>query len=367
MITMPIRIDPWSIAIPEDYSKLMEEFGIESFEDLLDQIPKPHYLMRRRVIFGHRDFGRILDAMQARKGFVVMTGLMPSGRMHLGHKLVIDELVWYQERKAEIFLCIADMEAYSARGVPFEESKRLAVEEYLTNYAALGLDLKRCHVYFQSRSDIVRQLAYVLAKKVNFSEMRAIYGFAGESNIAHIFYPMVDVADILHPQLPEFGGPRPTIVPVGIDQDPHLRLARDVAARFQDKYGFILPSSTYHRLIRGLTGEKMASSRPETAVFLTDTPDEVERKIKDAFTGGQPTAEEQRKLGGDPNKCVVYELCMYHLLPDDKDLLKLREDCKSGAIICGDCKAQAIKLMSKFLKTHQAKRKRVRAKVQELI
>ena len=364
---MPVRIDPWGAAVPEDYVGLMREFGIESFEELLAQIPKPHYLMRRKVIFGHRDFGRVLKAMLKMEKFVVMTGLMPSGRMHVGHKLVIDQLAWYQQRGADIYLCVADLEAYSARGVSFEESRKLAAEEYLANYQALGLDVGRCHVYFQSRSDVVRHLAFVLAKKVNFSEMRAIYGFAGESNISHIFYPMIDVADILHPQLKESGGPWPTVVPVGVDQDPHLRLARDVAARFQREFGFILPSSTYHRLLPGLTGEKMSSSKPETAIFLTDSAEDIKKKIKNAFTGGRPTAAEQRKHGGDPNKCRVYELYVYHLMPDDKKLLDLREACKSGAIICGDCKLRAIEFMAKFLKVHQAKRERAETKAKKLV
>ncbi len=364
---MPVRIDPWGAAVPENYARVMKEFGIESFEKLLPRIPEPHLLMRRKVIFGNRDFGRVLDAMLEGKKFVVMTGLMPSGRMHVGHKLVIDQLAWYQRRRAEIFLCVADLEAYSARGIPFEESKKLAAEEYLANYQALGLDIGRCHVYFQSRSDVVRHLAFVLSKQVNFSEMRAIYGFAGESNISHIFYPMIDVADILHPQLKEFGGPRPTVVPVGVDQDPHLRLARDVAARFHREFGFILPSSTYHRLLPGLTGEKMSSSKPETAIFLTDSAEEIEKKIKDAFTGGRPTAAEQRKHGGDPDKCRVYELYVYHLMPDDKELLDLRKACKSGAIICGDCKLRAIELMAKFLKAYQAKRERAEPKAKKLV
>ena len=363
---MPARIDPWGLTIPEDYAKLMHEFGIEPFEGVLGRVPEPHHLMRRKVIFGHRDFRRVLDTMVRGGKFVVMTGLMPSGRMHIGHKLVIDQLAWYQRRGAEIYLCIADLEAYSARGIPFEESKKLATEEYLANYQALGLNVNRCHVYFQSSSDAVRHLAFYLAKRVNFSEMHAIYGFAGESNISHIFYPMIDVADILHPQLPEFGGPRPTVVPVGVDQDPHLRLARDVAARFQREFGFVLPSSTYHRLLPGLTGEKMSSSKPETAIFLTDSAEFIEKKIKNAFTGGRPTATEQRKYGGDPDECRVYELYVYHLMLDDEELLELREACKSGEIICGDCKLQAIELMTKFLKVHQAKRERAERRAKKL-
>lgn len=364
---MPAKLDPWGATIPENYARLMEEFGISRFEDLLPQIPNPHPLMKRRIIFGHRDFKRVLDAINNGERFAVMTGLMPSGRMHIGHKLVIDQLVWYQSHRSEIFLCVADLEAYSARNVSFEESRELAVEEYLTNYKALGLDVERCHVYFQSRSNPVRQLAFLLSKRVNFSEMKAIYGFVGESSISHIFYPMIDIADILHPQLKEFGGPRPTVVPVGVDQDPHLRLARDVAARFQKDFGFIPPSSTYHRLLPGLMGDKMSSSKPDTAIFLTDTDADVKKKIRNAFTGGTPTAAEQRKFGGDPSKCRVYELYLYHLLPDDDKLMEVRRKCRSGEIICGECKDMAIELMLAFLKDHRAKYKRALPRIRRLM
>lgn len=364
---MPMRIDPWGEAIPKDYVRLMDEFGIEPFEDLIDEIPNPHHLMRRKVIFGHRDFGRVLDTMREGEDFAVMTGLMPSGRMHLGHKLVVDQLIWYQEQGADIYLCVADLEAHTTRGLTLDEARKIAIDEYLTNFQALGLNLEKCNLYFQSRSDVVRNLAYTLGCKVNFSELRAIYGFVGTSNIAHIFYPMIDIADILHPQLEEFGGPRPTVVPVGIDQDPHLRLARDVAARFKHDFKFVPPSSTYHRLMPGLTGEKMSSSRPETAIFLTDSTSSMRRKIMDAFTGGQPTAKEQREKGGDPDKCVIYGLYVYHLVPDDEKLLEFREACESGDIICGDCKARAIKLMGEFLKEHRARRELARPKVKHLM
>lgn len=364
---MTIKLDPWGAAIPENYSRVMGEFGISPFETLLQKIPNLHPLMRRKIIFGHRDFERILNAMEKGENFAVMTGLMPSGKMHLGHKLVIDQLIWYQAQKSDIFLCVADLEAYSARGISFEQSRKFAIEEYLTNYYALGLDLERCHVYFQSTNSSVRHLAFLLSKKVNFSEMKAIYGFSGESSISQIFYPMIDIADILHPQLEEFGGPRPTVIPVGIDQDPHIRLARDVAARFKKELGFILPSSTYHRLLPGLTGDKMSSSRPETAIFLTDSDAELEKKIRNAFTGGLPTAAEQRRLGGDPSKCRVYELYIYHLMPDDKDLLEVNELCRSGKMICGECKTKAIEMMKSYLKEHRARYKRALPKVKKIV
>ncbi len=355
-------MQPWGAEVPEDYGRLMEEFGIRSFSELLPRIPSPHKLMRRGIIFGHRDFESILEAMERGQPYAVMTGLMPSGPMHLGHKMVIDELKWFQERGAEIFLCVADVEAQLMRGLTPEETERMAIEEYLSNYLALGLRVERCHLYFQSRNRLVKDFALTLGTRVNLSELRAIYGFGGESKISHIFYPLIDVSDILHVQLREFGGPKPTVVPVGVDQDPHLRLARDLASRV----GLVPPSSLYHRLMRGLLGEKMSSSRPETAILLRDSPEEVRRKLWDAFTGGRPTEREQRELGGDPSKCVVFELLAYHLVEDDAELAGIAEACRRGEIICGECKHRTAERLEGFLESCRRERERMLPKAGEL-
>lgn len=353
------QIDPWSGTAPEDYSQLMEKFGIDSFDELLPEIPEPSHLMRRNIIFGHRDFDKILKAIKKDENYVVMTGLMPSGKMHLGHKLVVDQLIWYLEHGAEIYLCVADLESHIARDFSLDEARKFANEEYLENYQALGLNLEKCHVYFQSQSDSVQKLAYTLGKKVTFSELRAIYGYENDTNASRIFYPMIDVSDILRPQLEEFEGPTPTVVPVGIDQDPHLRLARDVAKRFEKEFDFIPPSSTYSRLIPGLTGDKMSSSNPKSAIFLTDSVEEVSEKIDNAVTGGRHTIEEQKEKGGKPDECMIYSFYVYHLLPDDDELLEVRESCESGEITCGECKEKAFDLLKEFLEEHKKKREDV--------
>lgn len=358
------QIDPWGEAAPENYLDLMEKFGIEPFEELIDQTPDPNHLMRRKIVFGHRDFDRVLDAINKGNDYVTMTGLMPSGKMHLGHKMVVDQLIWYLDHGAEIYLCVADLEAHIARDLSLKKAREFAIGEYLTNYQALGLDIEKCHVYFQSQSDAVQRLAYTLGKKVNFSELRAIYGFENDSDASHIFYPMIDVADILRPQLEEFEGPSPSVIPVGIDQDPHIRLARDVASRFEGDFGFVPPSSTYSRLIPGLTGEKMSSSNPKSAIFLTDSPQEVKEKIDNAVTGGRHTVDEQREKGGEPDNCIIYSLYVYHLIPDDEELLEMRRSCESGEIICGECKEKAFELLKEFLEDHQKKREDAEAVVE---
>jgi tryptophanyl-tRNA synthetase len=361
-------IDPWSSAII-DYEKLTEQFGIKPFEDFKKDIDNPHSLMKRGIIFGQRDYGRIVKSMREGKEFAVVSGMMPSGKMHIGHKMIVDQLIWYQKKGADIYIPIADMEAYSARGIDFETSRELAISEYITNYIALGLDFEKenMNIYLQSENKIVGDLAYILSKKVNFNEMRAIYGFSGSTNIAHLYAPLIQVSDILHPQIKECGGPKPTVVPVGPDQDPHIRLTRDIAERFKGKFRFITPSSTYHRFITGLTGDKMSSSKPKSAIFLSDSPKVAEKKVKSAKSGGRESLDEQRKLGGIPEECTVYELLLYHLVESDKELSELYHNCKSGDIMCGECKANAANMIRNFLDEFSAKREKAAQKAQKIL
>ena len=436
-----MNINPWASTQYTDYIKLREEFGIEPFDMDKFPLPEPPMLFRRGVIFGHRDFSLIHDAILSGKPFSVLTGLMPSGKMHFGHKMVIDQVMYFQSLGARVHIGVADIEAWGARGIPFTETQKLAVEEYILSYIALGLRSKGCEVYFQSKRKAVTDIAFTLSRKVNLTEMKAIYGFEDSINMAHILSPLVQMGDILHVQLPEYDGPGPTIVPVGVDQDPHLRLTRGIASAFklynimltddrkigifvkgerlterdverllkkaenkvkelgfsdlkkisryralylmggtadiipkieaalcpveleEGGYGFYPPSSTYHRFITGLTGNKMSSSRPESAIFLSDSPEVGEKKIMRAKTGGRVSADEQRKKGGEPDKCTVYEMFVYHLIDDDTYLEEIYTECLSGKRLCGQCKKEAASLIGEFLKDFREKKELAREKL----
>ncbi len=350
-------IDPWA-SFDLDYDKLVNQFGIKKFSDVLDTIEDPLPLMERGVIFGHRDFDKIVPLVNNKKDFAVMTGMMPSGQMHIGHKMVIDQLKWYFKKGGQLSLAIADMESYAARNMSFEEGKRIAIEEYLANYIALGLDLTddNINVYLQSQNRTLNELTYKIAKRVNFNNLNAIYGFDKSTNLAHLYAPLIQVADILLPQTEEYGGPKQVIVPVGIDQDPHLRLTRDIAAKLSEEFGFIAPASTYHRFLTGITGDKMSSSKPKTAIYLNDTPKKAEKKVKSAKTGGRESLEEQKELGGQPDTCVIYEMLVYHLVDDDEELNKIREECLNGTLLCGHCKVHTAELMKDFFEDLHTKK-----------
>jgi tryptophanyl-tRNA synthetase len=371
-IIMEDRIDPWGSQSIDDYGKLRREFGIKGFRPLLSKIPEPHMLMTRGVVFGHRDFERIARSMKERKEFVMLTGLMPSGKFHIGHRMVAEQIIYYQMHGARTMICVADIEAYNMRKASMKELRKTAIEEYLINYIALGLKPRNCDFYFQSnrsrngeKAGAYYRLAGMVARKTTMNEMGAIYG---EMTPGKIMSVMTQVSDILHPQLPEFGGPKPVVVPVGVDQDPHLRLTRDLAARFQSEFDFILPSSTYHEFMPGLKGGKMSSSDPYSYIALTDDPKTVKYKImKHAFSGGRGSVEEHRKLGGNPEVDVAYRMLYMMFEPDDRKIKKIHDDYRSGKMLTGELKQITIEKVNSFLEKHREKREKARGQVHRFL
>lgn len=229
MMNNDVTIDPWGSSQSTDYSGIIDKFGLSSMESVT--VPNPSKLHRRGVIFAHRDLDVVLESKRKTEPFGVLTGLMPSGKMHLGHSMVIDQVSWFQQQGGDVTIAVADLESNATRGVSLSDGKKIAREEYVSNYAALGLDPEKTTVYFQSERNIVQKLGFQLGKRTNLSELEAIYGFDGSTNLAHVQAPLVQAGDILHPQLDEFGGLRPIVVPVGVDQDPHLRLTRGLASK----------------------------------------------------------------------------------------------------------------------------------------
>lgn len=110
----------------------------------------------------------------------------------------------------------------------------------------------------------------------------------------------------------------------------------------------------------------MSSSRPETAIYTTDSPEAARRKVMGAFTGGRATIEEQKRLGADPDVCTVFWSNYFMLEPDDEQINNLRRICKGGGILCGDCKALLADKVVKFLKDHQRRREEARKVVNDV-
>ncbi|MEK6983739.1 MAG: tryptophan--tRNA ligase [Nanoarchaeota archaeon] len=335
-------IDPWGSGLLEDYEKIIQDFGLEIFDSRL--FPQPNRIMRRNVVFAGRDLKIISDAIKNKKKYYVLSGIMPSyEKIHFGNKMVVENIRYFQEHGAETYILIADLEAASTRGVTLEEARKMALDFHIPAYVALGLDIKKTFFYFQSENKEVMNNAYEFAKKITLNEFEAIYGSAEPGKI---MAAVTQVADILYPQFKER---KPGIIPVGPDQDPHLRLTRDVVRRLRHKK-FFLPSSLYNKYTPSLDGGiKMSKSKPESCIELPEDIKSVKRKIKNALSGGRDTLEEHRKLGALIEKDMVFELMKQHLVEDDNELNKIYNEYKSGRMTSGELKEIACAKMEEFM------------------
>jgi len=360
------KLDPWGSSTVKDYSRLQAEFGIEPVAPLLQRFKKPSPHLSRGIDFGQRDLGRVLDAIDNNKPYGVMSGIKPTGDFHLGTKMTADDMVYFQSlsKKATVFYSVADVEAYCDNGLSFKETSKIAVKN-VADILALGLDPERVVVYLQSEEVRVMKLATIFSRGVTNNMLKAIYG---ERQMGLYWSALVQAGDILMPQLEEFGGPKPVLVPVGADQDPHIPLARDLAAKYHEEFGFIPPSAIYHRLMLSLSGEtKMSKRTLSTSFTLDDPPSASSKKVLSAFTGGRATVEEQRRLGGRADICPVYDHYRFLFAKDNEHSDRVFNECTRGIRLCGECKQEAAGLVKKFLTAHQKKRDSLMGDARELL
>jgi len=359
-----ICMDPWSSQgiDEEEYDRLIEEFGISRLDEITRQKILNNRFIRRKIIFGHRSIEDIFKAMEQNKPWAVISGIKPSGPFHLGTLTTALEIVEFQKMGAKAYYCIADIESWEDNGLTYEEAEEYAVDN-LADILALGLDYspEKAYIWRQSQEPIVKDVCFKVGRLVTQNMLNAIYG---EKPFGLYLASLIQVGDITLPQIMD--GPQPTIVPVGIDQDPHIRLTRDLTRRYYKK--FFLPGATYHKLLPGLDGtDKMSKRNPNSYFTFNEPLNSIEKKVRGSFTGGRKNREEQEQLGGIPQICMIYKILMYHFEPDDEKLAEEFEACVKGELLCGHHKKSCVERVLKFIKEHRKKKEKLIDKARELL
>ncbi|WP_268541240.1 tryptophan--tRNA ligase [Candidatus Nitrosotenuis cloacae] len=359
-------VTPWHVEGEIDYDKLIKQFGTEKITvELLKKIEKitgeSHFMLRRGIFFSHRDLGALLDDYSKGKKFFLYTGRGPSGHTHIGHLVPWVFAKWLQEKfDTTLYFQLTDDEKFFAKeGLTLEETKLFAYENAL-DFIALGFNPEKTKIIINTQNiKTLYPIAAQVAKKINFSNTKAVFGFKNETNIGMIFYTALQSA-------PCFIEDRQVLIPLGVDQDPHFRITRDVAPRI----GKPKPSLIHNIMIPALTGPggKMSASEEAGTIYTTDAPEVVKKKInKYAFSGGQPTVEEHRKIGGNPDIDVPYQYLRIFFEPDDKKLKTIYDDYKSGKMLTGELKAILIDKVNAFLGEHQKKREKAKSQLEKFL
>ncbi|NVM02428.1 MAG: tryptophan--tRNA ligase [Candidatus Helarchaeota archaeon] len=366
---LSFKVTPWEVSGEVDYNQLIKDFGTKKITpDLIFRIKEItgdlHPLIRRQIFFSHRDVDWLIDQYEKESNFFLYTGRGPSGDTHLGHLMPWIFTKWLQDKfNVPLWFQMTDDEKfYFKRNIELKESNFYARENAL-DVIALGFDEKKTHIF--SNIEIASHLypiAALFAKKITFSTAKAVFDFKHENNLGEIFYTCMQAVPAVLPSILVKKN-IPCLIPHAIDQDPHFRVTRDVAP----KLGYLKPSSIHCIFLPGLgkKTEKMSASIKESAIFTTDSPEDVRKKISNALTGGQATIKEQREKGGNPDICSVHKYYYCLFMWDEKEYKQNYEDCKAGRIICGDCKKDLINRINQFLQNHQKKREEARRKLEK--
>lgn len=332
------------IKLIADNEKLVTEFGAKRISEI-KELPD-FYAFQKNLIYSHRDFDKFLNALRRGEKCAIVSGLNASGTLHMGHKIVFDTNLYFQKKFGiPVFIPISDDESYVAGKIESQEkaleySKKLAKE-----LIAYGFDPKKTYFIIDQIYTNIYNLAIKLSKKVNYSEIKATYGYKPKDNIGLHFYPAVQSAHILLPQ--EKFGIKNVLVPIGPDEDAHFRICRDIASRLK----YHKPSAIHFSFIPGLDGKKMSKSK-NNAIFLSDNKKTIIKKINKAFSGGRETLEEHRKKGGNPDIDMAYRYLDYYFLTD-KESKKVSEDYRAGKILSGEMKKKLSEKLIAFIEDFQ--------------
>ena len=363
MVDDDFIVTPWQVDGVIDYDKLIKRFGTQRIDvamlkKITEAAGRDHFMLRRGVFFSHRDLDKILDLHKKNKPFFVYTGRGPSSATHIGHLIPWVFAKWLQDRfGVNVYFQLTDDEKFFAKkDLTLDNTLKLAQENAL-DFIALGFNPKKTKIVIDTR-DIHKlyPIAAQIAKRINFSNTKAVFGFGGQTNIGMIFYTAIQSAMC-------YIQDAPVLIPLGVDQDPHFRLTRDVAPLLKKPK----PALVHNIMMPPLqgTGGKMSSSAKNSAIFTTDSPQCVEKKInKYAFSGGQPDIDEHRKLGGNTDIDISYQYLRMFFEPNDVKLEKIRTEYVTGKMLTGELKAILIERINEYLVIHQERREKARDKLE---
>ena len=363
-----------------DYDKLTRDFGatpispelLARFEKVTGK--KPHRFMRRGIVLSHRDLDKILDRYEKGEPFYLYTGRGPSSdSMHVGHSIPFEFTKYLQDTfDCPLVIMLTDDEKFMhTPRVEIEDVERFT-KKNCEDIIAIGFDIAKTFIFsdYGFMGGAFYKNITRIAKRTTINSVSATFGFNGSNNIGEFHFPAVQSATAFATSFPHIFGEDPVkarnipcLIPCAIDQDPYFRQCRENAQQLKYKKPSLIHSTFLPSLLG--PGSKMSASKDTSAIFLTDTPNQIKNKInKYAFSGGQDTAEKQRELGGRTKDDVAYQYLTF-FMEDDAELARIKQEYESGQMMTGEIKKICIEHLQEYVAAFQQRRKAVTAEIRE--
>ena len=355
--------------------RLIKDFGCEPLDNAIlerwEKVTgkKPHMFMRRGLYFAHRELKQILDAKEQGKPIFIYTGRGPSSdALHLGHlcpfiinKYIQDALDCY------FIIQVTDDEKFMRDKELTWEQIQAYTDSNIKDILAMGFNPEKTFIMRESKHhNINAPFLAQLSRLMTLHVIQSIFGFTEQHSVGYVVFPAKQIA-------PAFGAYFSSIfthnskdlyclIPCGREQDPYFRYARELANRMKIKR----PCTIYGRFIPALQGnKKMTASSQDSAIYLTDTPEQIRHKIIDcAHTAWTPA-------GANLDEDVVYQY-LAAFLDDDQQLDDIKRRYGPGELKEGEnrmtveeIKEILIKVLSDLVLGHQERKSKVTNEMME--
>lgn len=403
--TSDFQITPWKVEGAVDYDAVLEKFGVEPltsdlmyrWESLMRRAGKTiglHPWIKRGIFFSHRHFNDILDAYEkyldekernpeAVCPIFIYTGRGPSSdAMHLGHLIPFMFTKYLQDAfDCNVVIQMSDDEKFYFKDMKFKTVYDLG-KKNARDIIAVGFDPKKTFIFsnhdYRLSCREYEELVTEMRKCVTFHTLQKIFGFDDQATPGMIDWPVYQCAAAFYQAYPHlFKRPALCLVAYAIDQDPYFRLSSQISdtmnKRIRSKsvslpvkhtfspcsiIGKFIPPLTFNKRDADAgrsTGKMSSSVSAESTIFLTDTPEQIRKKVnKYAFSGsrGDGTLESHRRLGGDVTVDVA---CQYlnFFETDDEKLHQIYQDFNDGKLTCGETKKLLADRLIEIVSEHQ--------------
>lgn len=288
---------------------------------------------------------------------IILTGDRPTGQLHIGHLFgsLLNRVKL--QKDYETYIMIADVQALTDN-FSSPEKVRENVREVALDNLAVGLDPKKSAIFIQSLIPEIAELTVFYSNLVTISRLQRNPTVKTEiSQKSELFKDSVTFGFLGYPvsQTADITAFSANLVPVGEDQLPVIEQAVDIAKKFNNIYGptLTIPEALIGEFprVKGLDGNLKMSKSLNNAIFIADSPEIIEQKIKKALTDTQKIKLDDK---GRPEVCTVFS---YHQLFNKENVGTIKKECQAGARGCAQCKKELTAKVIEFLEPIQKKRK----------